>query len=386
MLNTEHCRMSDTLAALHAAVIDAPADRTVRLVYADALDESGEPANAARAEFIRAHVELETLPDADPRRPALAARCEELFASHWIDWWRPVCAAVGLPEPYVPKRRRRNAKRPVGDPYIAHPNAWSVRSEEHGFTAQFIAGFPELLYVHTLSGRNLLRPGGDWFAAAPVGRLRFAEPLPELAANVLRRSRPNNVFELTFDRLPLEFAGRLAALPNLRGLTTLKALPLNPAAGVVRELVYHPSWAKLRSLTLTGITPPDAIQAIAERCTLKKLDSLSFGIREVPEVPAFGGLAGARGDVHRGAVAVPGRPPGAARPDPLAGLLARPRSARPVAGPAAPADAAPHRRRAAGGHARRPPPPLRPGARARHPGERVPGYARPRVGRRAECG
>src|SRR6185312_1676362 len=99
--------MSETLTALHAAIIESPTDRTVRLVYADALDESGEPAHAARAEFIRKQVALESMPDGDPEQPTLAARCSELFQDNWIDWWQPVCVAVGLPEPFVPKRRLR---------------------------------------------------------------------------------------------------------------------------------------------------------------------------------------------------------------------------------------------------------------------------------------
>ncbi|MBM3982812.1 MAG: TIGR02996 domain-containing protein, partial [Planctomycetes bacterium] len=95
------------LAALEAAIIDAPTDRTVRLVYADALDESGAPGAAARAEFVRAQIEIEALPETDFRRASLVGRCDELFAEHWDDWWRPVCTAVGLPEPYVPRRRRK---------------------------------------------------------------------------------------------------------------------------------------------------------------------------------------------------------------------------------------------------------------------------------------
>src|SRR3954447_9676325 len=100
--------MTEMLDALHAAIIAAPADRTVRLVYADALDESGDPAAAARAEFVRAHVALEATADDDPGRAAVAARCEELFLAHWIDWWAPVCAAVGLPAPFVPNRPPRD--------------------------------------------------------------------------------------------------------------------------------------------------------------------------------------------------------------------------------------------------------------------------------------
>jgi uncharacterized protein (TIGR02996 family) len=49
--------------ALYRAIIENPADDTLRLVYADALEESGESQHAA---FIRAHIELTRLPEYDP--------------------------------------------------------------------------------------------------------------------------------------------------------------------------------------------------------------------------------------------------------------------------------------------------------------------------------
>jgi uncharacterized protein (TIGR02996 family) len=49
--------------ALYRAIIENPADDTLRLVYADALEEDGEAQHAA---FIRAHIELTRLPEYDP--------------------------------------------------------------------------------------------------------------------------------------------------------------------------------------------------------------------------------------------------------------------------------------------------------------------------------
>jgi len=48
--------------ALYRAILDNPADDTLRLVYADAIEEAGDPRRAA---FIRTHVELSRLPDYD---------------------------------------------------------------------------------------------------------------------------------------------------------------------------------------------------------------------------------------------------------------------------------------------------------------------------------
>jgi uncharacterized protein (TIGR02996 family) len=301
--------MTETLAALHAAIIEAPADRTVRLVYADALDESGDPSNAARAEFVRKHVALESTPDGDPRQAELSARCGELFAENWIDWWRPVCEAVGLPEPYVPTRRLRERvkrfvgreKREVGAPYKAHPEAWSIQSEEHGFTAQFIAGFPELLYVRSFPPEGVTRwlslsnYFSRWTATVPLARIRFGNLLNEPSWQMLDGPHLGRVVELAFEVLMTPVAKAVAGSPNLARLETLKAFPVTPAVEAVRELVYLPTWRGLRSLALSGTTPPDVIHVLAERCTLEELESLSFGIREVAEAPNFGGLTGAIG-------------------------------------------------------------------------------------------
>jgi uncharacterized protein (TIGR02996 family) len=74
------------------AIFDAPADDTPRLVYADFLEENGEP---ERAELIRVQCELETLRTAgtDPARIAvLEARSAELIGmlrppsdTPWLD-------------------------------------------------------------------------------------------------------------------------------------------------------------------------------------------------------------------------------------------------------------------------------------------------------------
>lgn len=52
--------------AMLAAVCADPGDDTVRLAYADWLDERGQPGDADRAEFIRVQVELARLGGCDP--------------------------------------------------------------------------------------------------------------------------------------------------------------------------------------------------------------------------------------------------------------------------------------------------------------------------------
>ncbi len=74
--------MSDE-AALLAAIYANPDDDTPRLVYADWLDEHGDP---ARAEFIRVQIRLEVAQEWNAERRRLQARESELFDAHREEW------------------------------------------------------------------------------------------------------------------------------------------------------------------------------------------------------------------------------------------------------------------------------------------------------------
>src|SRR3712207_3150772 len=63
--------------ALLRAILDSPEDDAPRLVYADWLEEQGDP---ERAEFIRLQVALAALQPADPGAAELRRRCNELLA------------------------------------------------------------------------------------------------------------------------------------------------------------------------------------------------------------------------------------------------------------------------------------------------------------------
>ena len=84
--------------ALLEAVCSAPDDDGPRLRFADWLEETGQPANAARAEFIRLQCALARLEEFDPQRPELERRANALLARHGEEWARPlVAAALGKP-------------------------------------------------------------------------------------------------------------------------------------------------------------------------------------------------------------------------------------------------------------------------------------------------
>src|SRR5436190_2117186 len=63
-------------------------DDTPRLVYADWIEENGDP---ERAEFIRVQCRLAKMAKRDPERSALARREAALLAAHRDEWFRAVC-------------------------------------------------------------------------------------------------------------------------------------------------------------------------------------------------------------------------------------------------------------------------------------------------------
>jgi uncharacterized protein (TIGR02996 family) len=70
------------------AILDAPKDQTPRLVYADWLEEQGEPRARAQAEYLRVECQLDALPPKARERRKLRSRLRELQAAVGNDWWR----------------------------------------------------------------------------------------------------------------------------------------------------------------------------------------------------------------------------------------------------------------------------------------------------------
>jgi uncharacterized protein (TIGR02996 family) len=71
------------------AIADDPDDDAVRLVYADWLEEHGDPARAA---FIRLQCALTTMPEGNPRRPHMKALEEAALQAHAEAWTAPLRA------------------------------------------------------------------------------------------------------------------------------------------------------------------------------------------------------------------------------------------------------------------------------------------------------
>src|SRR5262245_54635039 len=69
------------------SILDAPEDDVPRLVYADWLEDNGDP---GRSEFIRTQVRLAQLPPDVPVRAALAEREQALLREHSRRWAEPL--------------------------------------------------------------------------------------------------------------------------------------------------------------------------------------------------------------------------------------------------------------------------------------------------------
>src|SRR5437868_4196470 len=64
------------------AIRDDPDDDAARLVFADWLEERGDP----RSAFIRLQCELETMAEDDPGREERETRCQQLLSIHEAKW------------------------------------------------------------------------------------------------------------------------------------------------------------------------------------------------------------------------------------------------------------------------------------------------------------
>lgn len=70
------------------AILSDPSATAPRLIYADWLEERGDPSSICRAEYLRVECALDALPARDSKRPKLQARLRHLRETVGDDWWR----------------------------------------------------------------------------------------------------------------------------------------------------------------------------------------------------------------------------------------------------------------------------------------------------------
>ena len=277
--------MSDTLDSLHHATIANPSDRTVRLVYADALDETGEPVNVARAEFIRAQIEAENSTEDAYRFGELSHRCGELFEANWLAWWSPVAKAAGLPAPHVPGKRVRDRiasavrrrRRPANWPYTHTTAETTVHLAEYGLAFRFAGGFPEevrFLSFDVPEGMSAL--AHRWGDGIPLRKLVFSSYVNAIEWERVNGPHLARLTDLIFERLVPDAVPLVAESPYLANITHLAVGVLGSDNDAIRGLVSLREWTDLRVLRLTGRTSPDGVQELARACTLRNLEHLEL--------------------------------------------------------------------------------------------------------------
>jgi uncharacterized protein (TIGR02996 family) len=235
------------------AIIADPDDDTTRLVYADWLEENGDEADRARAEFIRIQFEQERLPEHDARRKEVETRAAELHKAHAATWLR------GAWNKWVP----------------------GVGLFRRGFL-ETIEASPDSLKEHAVA----------LLAREPVTDLRLnrfdddeAEAKEIASWPWLARFRKLDTEDTQMDEAPL---ATLLRSPHLTGLRELRISPYKQGTGAIKALAANRALAGLTHLTLEALWHNgDAIvTTLAGIKHLDRLTHLAFGSNGI-------GLAGA---------------------------------------------------------------------------------------------
>jgi uncharacterized protein (TIGR02996 family) len=230
--------------AFFQAIREAPADDTPRLVYADWLDENGQP---ERAEFIRLQYRLAAMDEEDSDRLALKDREWELQAIH-------------------------------GDQWRGAMPGW-MRKEKHEFRRGFVSFI-------VLTGAQFLRKASAMYRTAPIAELRIRlaglHRVPAIAASsALGRLRSLAIG----GGLQGEQIRTLLGSPHLSGLQELNLAGNRLGEDGIRALVR---WRGLHNLTALDISnnalDSGAVRTLVGSTTLGNLTHLSLGGNILGEV------------------------------------------------------------------------------------------------------
>jgi uncharacterized protein (TIGR02996 family) len=245
------------------AILARYPDDGPRLVYADWLDENGDP---DRAELVRVQLALARLPDDHPRRTELADRQTELHETVADAW----TARLGGLAAGVEFRR-------------GVPDAVTVGAEE------FLAHGDELFRLAPVVRRvrltDVARAMPRLIDCPTLARVReldlFGNDLGNGGVELLVRSAylgGLNALDLGFNGLDLagvRALARASTLPNLWDLALNDNRQLTGDA--VRLLADSPFLAGLRSLDLSGNDVHDAgVRALVESRSLSRLAGLKL--------------------------------------------------------------------------------------------------------------
>jgi uncharacterized protein (TIGR02996 family) len=289
--------MSDEKALL-ASIWEQPHEDTPRLVYADWLQETGVPANVARAEFIRVQCELARLDEDDPKRPVLEKRQRSLLRKHQNDWIKDLpkpLTHAGFARGFVSPRMRGlrgNQFLALKASDLALAPLWSFRIELAAKVWPKVASSPNLERIDHLDlGNNLLDEpaavlllGSNHTGNVSKLGLGLSRFTPAALKTLAENDRFVHLKELTFwaNEMTDEIFAPLVSSPRLAAVQTLSLAQNELTAVSMRALAKSPYTTRLRSLDMSG--NPLGDEGIRELCQsslrLRDLNLLVVGMTD----------------------------------------------------------------------------------------------------------
>jgi uncharacterized protein (TIGR02996 family) len=308
-------------AAFLEAICATPDDDGPRLMYADWLEERGDPASQARAEFIRVQCELAQMDQDDERFPALKERERKLRVKHGKRWAGKFgrYRGHGFRRGFIDKVRLRPtdffacadwmfAEAPVTTLLLEHWNAAQIRRLAASPHFARVRGLGMLYCTMKHAGmrgiaesphaRNLaeleMTGGGVRIGNEGLAILANAPAMANLTHLVMEGNGIGTVGVEALANSPylrrlvsLSLGGNrvggagvraLSASPVTATLKTLSLLHTRLQTADVEELVTQPLFARLKRLNLAanGLYTR-AAQALANSPALKGLRGLWVG-------------------------------------------------------------------------------------------------------------
>jgi uncharacterized protein (TIGR02996 family) len=259
-------------AAFMNMIIETPDDDTVRLVYADWLEEHGQP---QRAEFIRLQIRLNTL---DPAMSTeLLARTRELLDRHEGEWVAEAgCDVLGIEG--VKFRRGFIEEVHAGTPAFVHHGAtWGARSPVRVIRLSSVAGCGlRLAGCPHLSRFAELEVCDPAFGTRDLRKLAISPHLRKLESLRIRGNPLEQGWGTGAARVGTDGLSGLAEAPFLGQLTRLDLRTRSRLNGRgLHFLLGCPGVSRLRSLRFDGGELGDGgAEALASRVRLGGLESL----------------------------------------------------------------------------------------------------------------
>jgi uncharacterized protein (TIGR02996 family) len=240
--------------AFFQAVLDEPDDEDLRLIYADWLEERGDP----RGEFIRVQCRLAHLPRWARARPGLEARARELLAENLWTWNAPLHRLLSR----TPLRNQVRSRRGL-------VHGWAYRR-----------GFVEEV---TVQARAFVDHGDALFRIGPLrhARLRDARPVIGALAESVHLAKLTTL-ELYRNGIGPEGMRVLARSPHLGRLTGLNLRENWVGDEGIEALAATPSLANLTFLGLASNgLPAGAVAALTASSHLNRLHELDLRLNGV---------------------------------------------------------------------------------------------------------